>query len=184
MAWTAPRTWIAGETLTATLLNAHVRDNMLETEAALATGGGYFVGAALNDLVERKPKQATVSTSQTTTSTTYTNLATTGPAVTVTTSDRALVIWSANFSNNTAGGSGGAANTWMAPAVSGATTDAATDGDALQGQDLVANRSRQYMKSKFYVALTPGSNTFTAQYRVTGATTGTWSDRRLLVFPF
>lgn len=28
MAWTAPRTWVAGETVTATLLNAHVRDNL------------------------------------------------------------------------------------------------------------------------------------------------------------
>ena len=28
MAWTAPRTWVAGETLTAALLNTHVRDNL------------------------------------------------------------------------------------------------------------------------------------------------------------
>lgn len=27
MAWTAPRTWVAAETLTAALMNAHVRDN-------------------------------------------------------------------------------------------------------------------------------------------------------------
>ena len=27
MAWTSPRTWVAGETVTAALLNAHVRDN-------------------------------------------------------------------------------------------------------------------------------------------------------------
>lgn len=27
MAWTAPRTWVAGETVTAALLNTHVRDN-------------------------------------------------------------------------------------------------------------------------------------------------------------
>ena len=27
MAWTAPRTWVAGEVLTAALLNTHVRDN-------------------------------------------------------------------------------------------------------------------------------------------------------------
>lgn len=29
MAWTAPRTWIAGEVVSAALLNAHVRDNLL-----------------------------------------------------------------------------------------------------------------------------------------------------------
>ena len=28
MAWTSPRTWIAGETLTAALLNTHLRDNL------------------------------------------------------------------------------------------------------------------------------------------------------------
>ncbi len=27
MAWTSPRTWVAGETVTAALMNAHVRDN-------------------------------------------------------------------------------------------------------------------------------------------------------------
>lgn len=28
MAWTAPRTWVAGELVTATLLNVHLRDNL------------------------------------------------------------------------------------------------------------------------------------------------------------
>lgn len=28
MAWTAPRTWVDGETVTATLLNTHLRDNL------------------------------------------------------------------------------------------------------------------------------------------------------------
>lgn len=28
MAWTTPRTWVSGETVTDTLLNAHVRDNL------------------------------------------------------------------------------------------------------------------------------------------------------------
>lgn len=28
MAWTAPRTWVAGETVTAALLNTHLRDNL------------------------------------------------------------------------------------------------------------------------------------------------------------
>jgi hypothetical protein len=180
MAWTSPRTWIAGETLTATLLNTHLRDNMLETEASLATGNGYFVGAALNDLVERKPKQSIVTGSTSTSSTTFTG---SSPAVTVTTSDRALVLWSADFENNTGGGSGGLGNTWMSIAVSGATTDAASDAHSVVGQDTTANRNRQYMRHKFYVALTPGSNTFTCQYRVTGACTGTWANRRLVVFP-
>lgn len=30
MAWTAPRTWVSGEVVTAALMNAHLRDNLLE----------------------------------------------------------------------------------------------------------------------------------------------------------
>lgn len=29
MSWTAPRTWVAGETVTAAIMNTHVRDNLL-----------------------------------------------------------------------------------------------------------------------------------------------------------
>ncbi len=29
MAWTSPRTWVAGELITAAIMNAHVRDNLL-----------------------------------------------------------------------------------------------------------------------------------------------------------
>ncbi len=34
MAYTTPRTWVAGETVTATMLNAHVRDNMTDLRTA------------------------------------------------------------------------------------------------------------------------------------------------------
>lgn len=40
MAWTAPRTWTTGELVTAALMNAHLRDNLLETSAAAATTAG------------------------------------------------------------------------------------------------------------------------------------------------
>ena|SRR3990167_483290 len=30
MAWTAPRTWVTGEVVTAAIMNAHVRDNLIE----------------------------------------------------------------------------------------------------------------------------------------------------------
>jgi hypothetical protein len=40
MAWAAPRTWVTGETVTAALLNTHVRDNFLETSAATVTTAG------------------------------------------------------------------------------------------------------------------------------------------------
>lgn len=37
MAWTSPRTWVAGETVTAALLNTHLRDNLKAIGDAWAT---------------------------------------------------------------------------------------------------------------------------------------------------
>ena len=45
MAWTSPRTWTACEIVTATLLNTHVRDNLLETAPAKVTTKGDLVVA-------------------------------------------------------------------------------------------------------------------------------------------
>ena len=45
MAWTAPRTWAAGEVVTAALLNTHVRDDLLETAPAKVTTKGDLVAA-------------------------------------------------------------------------------------------------------------------------------------------
>ncbi|CAB4166843.1 hypothetical protein UFOVP848_1, partial [uncultured Caudovirales phage] len=51
MSWTTPRTWTPGEVLTASLLNTHVRDNLLETAAAKATNAGdTFYATAANAL--------------------------------------------------------------------------------------------------------------------------------------
>lgn len=46
MAWTAPRTWVAGELVTAALLNTHVRDNLLVTAPAVMTTTGDMVYAS------------------------------------------------------------------------------------------------------------------------------------------
>lgn len=35
MSWTAPRTWVTGEVVTSTIMNAHVRDNLLEVPARI-----------------------------------------------------------------------------------------------------------------------------------------------------
>ncbi len=45
MAWTAPRTWMTGETVTAALMNSAIRDNFLETSAATVTTVGDIVYA-------------------------------------------------------------------------------------------------------------------------------------------
>lgn len=52
MAWSDPRTWVAGELLTASLLNTHVRDNLIEVrrisghvaaDGSIVAGEGFGV---------------------------------------------------------------------------------------------------------------------------------------------
>jgi len=120
---------------------------------------------------------ANVATSESTTSATFTDLATPGPAVTVTigSSGMALVIVSADLVNNTA--SDYAA---MGFAVSGASTVAAASGNALY------NRNASNLQASYAIlvtGLTAGSNTFTAKYeRVVGGT-ATFANRVITVIP-
>src|SRR3990167_3647383 len=49
MAWTSPRTWVTGETVTAALLNTHVRDN-LNALMVVTTKGDIAVATAAQTL--------------------------------------------------------------------------------------------------------------------------------------
>lgn len=65
MAWTSPRTWVAGETVTAAIMNTHVRDNLTALFPAIPLSGvggsiggspptfnsGLFVVQAASDVV-------------------------------------------------------------------------------------------------------------------------------------
>jgi hypothetical protein len=53
MAWIAPRTWVNGELVNASLLNTHVRDNMLETAVAKVTTAGDIVYATAANALAR-----------------------------------------------------------------------------------------------------------------------------------
>jgi hypothetical protein len=121
------------------------------------------------------PQSASVATSQTTTSTSYTDLATSGPAVTVKTDSKALVTLTCLVSNN-----GTNNNSYMGFAVSGATTVAAADTAALRVQASSNIPSLQLSVTIPVTGLTAGSNTFTAKYRVDGGT-GTWQSRSISV---
>jgi hypothetical protein len=119
---------------------------------------------------------ATVATSETTTSLTYTDLTTPGPAVSPVTGTSAMVIVSAQLGSNTAS-DGGA----MAFAVSGATTVAATDAQCMSNH--VGNTSQQGSAVYVVTGLTPGVNTFTAKYRATLGGTCTAINRQITVIP-
>ena len=121
----------------------------------------------------------TVSTSETTASLTYADLATPGPAVTLTTGATVIVIFSAiaqkaavNFT------------ALVSVDVSGATTLAANDtnSSAFSSSNSAASTSYSGMctRSVYLTGLTPGSNTFTLKYRCDG---GTWTflNRTILV---
>jgi hypothetical protein len=80
MAWSAPMTAVANATFTSAQFNQYVRDNLLECAPAKATTPGrLIVTTGPNAITERVVTQASISTSETTTSTSYTDLATTGP---------------------------------------------------------------------------------------------------------
>jgi len=113
---------------------------------------------------------ATVATSQTTTSTSYTDLATAGPAVTVTTGTKALVIFSAQSDNSST-----SANS-TSFAVSGATTIAASDSYRTRFDSTLATYAQQQTQGILLTGLTAGSNTFTVKYKVSSST-GTWATR-------
>lgn len=180
MAWTSPMTATSGAVLTAAQWNANVRDNLNETAVAKATtAGGLFVATGANALAERFMGGNTVLTSQSTTSTSYTDLATAGPSATVTTGTTATVLWFVKMDNTTNG-----SVSKCSVAVSGATTTAASDNYAAWCEHDSSNLdSLTFMGMNRFTALTAGSNTFTMKYAV-GANTGNFSNRQILVFPF
>lgn len=181
MAWTAPMTAVSGSVYTAAQFNTFVRDNLNETSPAKATtAGAYFAVSAPNEIEERIGARDTITTSETTSSSSYTDLATVGPTVTVTTSQFALVLWGAQLTNDTPD-----ITSRVAIDVSGATSNPATDTRALIYDPATSGGFLAASHTVFFDDLTPGSNTFTLKYRVgSGTSTGTFLRRRLIVLPY
>lgn len=123
---------------------------------------------------------ADVATSEGTTSTTYTDLATSGPAVTVTVgpSGIALVLFGGQQSNGTA------SNGCRTSVAIGAAT--ATDGDSasmLNSASGGLGMSQKFSHHILVTGLTPGSVTFTMKYRASVGGTATFAARRITVIP-
>lgn len=177
MPWSTPLTAVANAALTAAQWNASVRDNLLETAPAKATtASAIFVTTGANSIAQRIPASDVVGSTQTTTSTTYVDLATIGPQVTVTTGGSALVMFGGFVTVDTAG-----ARALMGYAVSGSTTVAATDANALahdvSSTGRIIGATRTIMQT-----VAAGSNTFKCQYKVGGGT-GTFAQRNIVVIP-
>ena len=119
-----------------------------------------------------------VTTEETTTSTTYTDLATSGPAVTLTpgATSTQLIIVSSNMYNSGIGG-----RSFMSVAIAGA---GASDTDAAYVQEPVANSFEIATRMTRASGVADGA-THTAKYRVSAGTGGFGGDgsaRRIIAF--
>lgn len=190
MAWTYPMTFTANTVLTAAQLNTHLRDNLMETEAARAQVlGDFFAVDGYNRIGRRRMGWSTISVPESTTSTEYTDLNTVGPSVTVTTGTRAIVFMSCVMTNATANKR--CRMSWGITSAANAGDEGAegTSRDPLDKTSLMSDglsAGAESRKSNFDMIesiLVPGSNTFTAKYRVSEASTGTYNNRFLAVLP-
>jgi hypothetical protein len=130
------------------------------------------------------PSAAVVATSQSTTSSSYANLATPGPAVTVNISSngKALVTMTVQSYDEDEDGCN------MAFATSGNTTVAASDTQSL---DILSYSGAEFQASAIYLVtgLAAGSNTFTAMYKLSPDAVGdgdtcTFLNRNIIVIPY
>ncbi len=205
MAWTTPRTWVTGETVTAALMNTHIRDNFRETspftvtttgdisyaDAANSMNSRLAIGAALTHMtstgsapVWRAPATDDDTGSGSDNTTSYLNLghAQWGFAsdieVSVTTGTAALVLFEGRLSNDTGG-----STTFLSYSVSSATTVAANDAHAIWYESSNAADTARFGGYDFRTGLTAGSNVFTLEGRA-DANTGTILRPELFVLPF
>lgn len=164
--------------------------NKLETDDAFECGsltasGTHTItgplsldGVNLDDLLEdmQAGDGGFVGTQQTTTSTSYTNLATVGPSCSIALNDsrECLVIVGAQMMNTSS-----ASPVFMSLSASGATTIGASDSSAAQHNG--SGNSEQYCMIAIHT-LNAGTTTFTAKYRVDGGT-GRFSARHIVVIP-
>lgn len=119
--------------------------------------------------IRETPISAVVATAENTNSTSYTDLATAGPSVTLLTGTKAI-IWAHTTAQNNAAPDA----CYLSYAVSGATTIAAADTKAVFANS-AGNGYNQVLSACWSTtALTPGYNTFTLKYRVSG-NTGTFA---------
>lgn len=142
---------------------------VLTADSSTSTGLTWQAPAIILETANAK-----IGTSQTTTSTSFTDLATVGPSVTLTTGTKVLILIGARISNSSANTA-----SIMSVAVTGASTVAAGDSRGIYWNNVNANDSLA-AAGVTNLTVTAGSNTFTAKYRVLSGT-GTFVERSLYV---
>jgi len=135
------------------------------------------VAAAINSQVNGI-QTAYVAALESTTSATYTDLATTTDQVTVTIgqSGTAIMFLSALLYNSVPGWS------YIGYVASGANTIAVAD--AITAFSSQGGAGWQFGITIILTALSPGATTFKMKYKATTSTTGSFGNRRIAVIPF
>lgn len=183
MAWTTPLTAASNAALTAAQWNASVRDNLLMTAPALATtAGSIFAATGTNSIAQRIPAAITQQAIETTTSTSYTptlsgGAGTAGPTLTVTVGAKVLITFHSRQTTSV-----NDINVYTSVAIGAPTSRAASDSWCVSAD--AVNLDIIHGNAFIDPNLSAGSQDFTMQYRAGGATTATFSNRRLNILPF
>lgn len=127
-------------------------------------------GVNSNFAVFSEREAAAIATNESTSSTSFTNLTTPGPAVTAVTGTKALCFFGMQV--------GPSVDVIVSIAVSGATTIAANEDNAL----IYSLNGGYWTGFGYFDTLTAGTNTFTVRYKVTSGSSN-FLRRRLLVIP-
>jgi len=132
-------------------------------------------GSIIADKLGLSPQTSYVSTDQSTTSNSYTDLATAqSVTITVGANGLALAIWSSGIYTS-------ATAKRVSIAVSGATTVSADDAWSLRCD--TASFSTTQSTTHLFTGLTAGTNTFTLKFKSSGSATANFFERRLTVIP-
>lgn len=163
-----------------TVGGVNLKSGVITTAGAVGTTA-IVAGAVTPDKLATGAATASVTTSETSATQTYADLTTTTDTVTVTIGAKGLALISlySQVSVNAA-----SSNIFAAFAISGATTQAATDSLALHYATPPSGASWTHSGSATFLltGLTAGSTTFKMKYRV-DSNTGTWGNRRIAVVP-
>ena len=161
-----------GTDASTTLAVASTAGYLLSVDSAEATGlkwaapaGGAITSAA-----------ARVETDQDTTSGTYTDLTTSGPAVTLTTGTKVLVIVGCFHYGDTTD-----KYAYASYAISGSTTSAASDDYAVSTRMINTAFNASAASVASVRTVTAGSNTFTMKYRVSTPSNAHFINRQIIV---
>ncbi len=164
---------VGSGTDTSTVLTVGSNNTVLTADSSTTSGVKWAAVAA-------SPASGTneVTSNESTTSSSYTDLSTPGPAVTLTTGTKALVIVTCFMQQNSSSGAYG----FMSFAVSGASSVSATDTKAVYNRMVYSpDDGMRASAVTLLTGLTAGSNTFTAKYKASGAGTPSFNNRSIVV---